>query len=143
MEPVGEPGERELRVDGRALANTARGLHEAADLLDRHTDILLASFASGGRSPWGVGVIGMVMDQINEMLGQACRHMHANISQAGTGFQEMADLHGAVERALSDAIRPGLGRLAPAQPRPSGSAEFTRVSMTGRPPVEGLGGGSV
>lgn len=105
--PAGEPGEGELRVNGRTLANATRGLWEAADLLERHTDTLLASFAPSGRSPWGLGVIGMVMDQVNEMIGQACRHMHTNIGQTGAGLQEMADLHGAVEHALSDAIRPG------------------------------------
>ncbi|WP_326824964.1 hypothetical protein OHA77_29235 [Streptosporangium sp. NBC_01639] len=123
MGPAGELGEGELQVDRRALANAAWDLWEAADLLERHTDTLLASLAPSGRSPWGLGMIGMVMDQVNEMVGQACRHMHANIGQTGTGLQEMADLHGAVEHALSDAIRPGDAVPPWHGQRPSGSAE--------------------
>ncbi|WP_433246421.1 hypothetical protein ACQPYK_45210 [Streptosporangium sp. CA-135522] len=65
-------------------------MQEPIDLFGQHTDALLKAVAGGGRSPWGIGVIGMVMDQINETLGQACGHLHANLDMTGAGVQEMA-----------------------------------------------------
>lgn len=104
-EPERQSGQRELRVHGSDLVAAGRGLREAADLLRHHTDTLIVSFAPGGRSPWGLGVIGLAMDQVNEMLGQACRRMHTNIDRAGVGLQEMAEVHGVVDHTLAHAFR--------------------------------------
>ncbi|MER5325394.1 hypothetical protein [Streptosporangium roseum] len=88
---------RELQVDQVSLSGAGQRMREPVDLFGQHTDALLKAVAGGGRSPWGIGVIGMVMDQINETLAQACGHLHANLDMTGTGVREMGDQARATE----------------------------------------------
>jgi hypothetical protein len=81
----------ELKTDEASLYSAARRMRGSADLFEQHTGALLAAIDGGGRSPWGTGAIGVVVDQINELLGQACGHLHANLDQTGTAIQAMAD----------------------------------------------------
>ncbi|GAB2870804.1 hypothetical protein GCM10027176_85680 [Actinoallomurus bryophytorum] len=97
-------GAPELITDEASLYSAARRMRGSADLFGQHTGALLAAIDGGGRSPWGTGVIGAVVDQVNEMLGQACGHLHANLDQTGTAIQEMADRAADTERDITAAV---------------------------------------
>ena len=75
-------------------------MRESADLFGGHTASLLTAVA---RSPWGTGVIAMAMDQLNETLGQACRHLQTNLVATSDGIQTMADRQDAAEGTVVDA----------------------------------------
>jgi hypothetical protein len=79
-------------------------MRDSADLFGQHTGALFASIDGGGRSPWGTGVIGVVVDQINEMLGEACGHLHANLDETGTAIRTMADRTAGTERDTTAAV---------------------------------------
>ncbi|GAA3790873.1 hypothetical protein GCM10022226_07360 [Sphaerisporangium flaviroseum] len=117
---------RELRVDEAALTSAARGMREAAHLFGGHTDALLTSITGGGggRSPWGDGMIGVAMDRINEMLGQACRHLHTNLDQTGISFAAMRDRHTAGE-AASVAAMQNVFSVNDPEPGPAASGSVT------------------
>lgn len=97
--------ERGLRFDEASLTSAARGVREAAEVFGRRTDALLAAVAGDGRSPWGDGVLGAVMDQINEMAGRACRHLHTNLGQTAACYESMRDQYAAGEQASTAVIR--------------------------------------
>ncbi|WP_406311907.1 hypothetical protein OHA77_24865 [Streptosporangium sp. NBC_01639] len=95
---------RELEVDQVSLTSAVLRMQEPVDLFGQHTDALLKAVVGGERSSWGIGVIGMVMDQINERLSQACDHLHSNLHEVGVGIQEMSDQGRATELAAIQAI---------------------------------------
>lgn len=93
-----------LCADEVSLTNAARSLHEAAEAFEQLTDMLIASVAGGARSPWGDGVVGMVMDQVNEKLGQACRQVHTNLGKIGVSLESMRDNYIDADCAATSAI---------------------------------------
>jgi hypothetical protein len=80
----------ELIDDEVSLTSGARRMQEAADLFRRHMETLLAALDHGGRSSAGTGDLATTMDQVNEALAQACRHLHTNLCETSTGIQTMA-----------------------------------------------------
>ncbi|WP_405148935.1 hypothetical protein OG589_12865 [Sphaerisporangium sp. NBC_01403] len=95
----------ELEVDQVSLTGARQRMQDPVDLFGRHTDALMKAVTGGARSPWGIGVIGMAMDQINETLSEACGHLHANLGETGACIQEMADRGHATELANTAAIQ--------------------------------------
>lgn len=87
---------RELRTDEATLTGVAHRMRESADLFERHTGELVDS-VGGDRSPWGVGTLALVMDEINGRLADACRHLHGNLDRTATAVREMADRFGLAE----------------------------------------------
>jgi hypothetical protein len=102
---VSGAGAHELRTDEASVYGAVRRMRGSAELFEQHTGALLAAIDGGGRSPWGTGTIGMVVDQINELLGQACGHLHANLDQTGTAIQAMADRTADTERDTTAAVQ--------------------------------------
>ncbi|WP_371782421.1 hypothetical protein [Streptosporangium subroseum] len=98
-----------LSADESSYITAARTLGESADLFGRHTDALLSAIAGGGRSPWGIGVIGLAMDEVNELLGQACRHIHHNLGTTGEALWTTANCYADARHTTTDAIQ-ALGR---------------------------------
>ncbi|SNT62029.1 hypothetical protein SAMN05216276_108711 [Streptosporangium subroseum] len=96
---------RELEIDQVSLTGAVLRMREPVDLFGQHADALLQAVAGGERSAWGIGVIGMAMDQVNERLSQACGHLHSNLCEIGTSIQAMADQAHAAELADVAAIR--------------------------------------
>ncbi|MFC4591878.1 hypothetical protein [Sphaerisporangium corydalis] len=94
---------QELNADHVSMAGAAGSMRDSADLFGQHTEALLTAISGDGRSPWGVGVIGMAMDHVNEMLGQACRHLQTNLGATGAGIQTMADRLTTTEHAVATA----------------------------------------
>ncbi|MFI6181407.1 hypothetical protein ACIA8R_38190 [Nonomuraea sp. NPDC051191] len=90
---------REFWADDTSLANAAHAMDESADLFGRHVDTLLGRLSGGGRSPWGIGVVGMAVDEINLLVGEACTRLHESMTSAGTGLRDMAAVRRAAERA--------------------------------------------
>ncbi|WP_329090123.1 MULTISPECIES: hypothetical protein [unclassified Streptosporangium] len=101
--------ERVLGVDEGSYITAAKALKEAADSFGQHTDALLAAIAGGGRSPWGIGVIGLAMDEVNERLGQACHHVRHNLDTTCEALLTTADHHADTRLVITDAMR-ALGR---------------------------------
>lgn len=93
-----------MEVHHHTLDGAVRRLQEPVDQLGRHTDTLLSSIAGGSRSPWGIGLIGMVMDQVNERLGEACTHLHTNLFAIGAGVREMSERSAATELTVEQVI---------------------------------------
>jgi hypothetical protein len=94
---------QELTADSASLTRGAGRMRESAELFGGHTDSLLRAVSGGARSPWGTGVIATAMDQINQMLGQACRHLQTNLAATSDGIQTMADRQDAAEGTVVDA----------------------------------------
>ncbi|QFY12879.1 hypothetical protein GBF35_45605 [Nonomuraea phyllanthi] len=93
-----------MEVDDYSLTGAARHLQEPVDLLGQHTETLLSSVAGGSRSAWGIGLIGAVMDQLNERLGQACAHVHTNLADTGASIREMRERSRNTEVAIEHVI---------------------------------------
>ncbi|MDP9868930.1 MULTISPECIES: hypothetical protein [Streptosporangium] len=90
---------REFWADDTSMANAAYAMDESAELFGRHVDALLGSLAGGGRSPWGIGVLGMAVDELNLLVGEACTRLHESMVSAGAGLRDMAAVRRAAERA--------------------------------------------
>lgn len=103
----------ELTSDEVSLTSGARRMQEAADLFRRHMETLLAALDHGGRSPAGTGDLATSMDQVNEALAQACRHLHTNLCETSAGIQTMAARMPITEDG-NVALIGGLGLDAPA-----------------------------
>ncbi|MEV6868398.1 hypothetical protein AB0M44_46395 [Streptosporangium subroseum] len=101
--------EQTLSADEGSRITASRILGESADLVGQCTDALLSAIAGGGRSPWGIGVIGLAMDEVNELLGQACRHVHHNLGTTGEALRAMADHYADARQTTTGAIQ-ALGR---------------------------------
>ncbi|WP_424532634.1 hypothetical protein ACOZ38_20240 [Sphaerisporangium viridialbum] len=97
--------EQELRADEGSYITAARVLEDSAELFGGHTDALLTAISGGGRSPWGAGLIGMAMDEVNELLAQACRHVHHNLGTTGEALQAMADRYSGARHATTAAVQ--------------------------------------
>ncbi|MFG3442485.1 hypothetical protein ACGF0J_35035 [Nonomuraea sp. NPDC047897] len=93
-----------MEVHRHSLDGAVRRLREPVDQFGRHTGALLSSIAGGSRSPWGIGLIGTVMDQVNERLGEACAHLHDNLSAVGAGVREMSERSAVTELAAEQVI---------------------------------------
>ncbi|MEU0565493.1 hypothetical protein ABZ297_08895 [Nonomuraea sp. NPDC005983] len=94
-----------LKADRTSMTGAARRVQESVDLFGQYTDALMNTIAGSGRSAWGIGVIGMAMDQINETVGGACRHLHDNLDKAGTSLRVMTDRTDAAEQASTATIQ--------------------------------------
>jgi hypothetical protein len=81
------------------MRNAARHLQESVDAFERLTGTLVNTIAGGGRSAWGLGLIGMAMDGINERVGQATRHLSDNLSKTSASMRTMSDQVQAAEQA--------------------------------------------
>lgn len=103
----------ELVDDEVSLTSGARRMQEAADLFRWHMETLLAALDHGGRSPAGTGDLATTMDQVNEALAQACRHLHTNLCETSTSIQTMAARMPITEDG-NTALISGLGLDAPA-----------------------------
>ncbi|MGW7481665.1 ParB/RepB/Spo0J family partition protein [Nonomuraea muscovyensis] len=128
-----------VKIHEASLTRAARDLREATELFGRHTETLLAVTAGGGRSPWGVGVVSMAMDQVNELLGTACRHLHANLHGSGAGFQTMADLHATARGSALATVLALDGVVDPATSATRFANSDRVPDSSGRVPVEARG----
>ncbi|MEU0571619.1 hypothetical protein ABZ297_40355 [Nonomuraea sp. NPDC005983] len=82
---------QELRFDHASLDGAGRHLQDAAALFRRHTDNLLAAVHGTGGTAFGGSATGMAMDQLSDLLHQACGHLHGNLHLTGDGLRTMAD----------------------------------------------------
>ncbi|GGO81713.1 hypothetical protein [Nonomuraea cavernae] len=105
----------EVLVDHASLAQAARRVQEAADLLGEHANTLKEAISGGVRSPWGIGVIGMAMDQINQMLSQACDRVQTNLGETSAAVAVMADRAATIEHANTTTIQ-ALDLSTPSRP---------------------------
>lgn len=92
-------------ADRTSMTGAARRMQESVDLFGRHTDALMNTIAGSGRSAWGIGVIGMAMDQINETVGEACRHLHDNLGKASASVRVMTDRTDTAEHATTATVQ--------------------------------------
>lgn len=80
----------ELRFDHTSLNEAGRHLLDTAALFQRHTGNLLAVVHGTGGTAWGGSATGQAMDQLTELLHQACGQLHGNLHLTGEGVQMMA-----------------------------------------------------
>lgn len=79
-------------------------MHESADLFGQRTEKLMKALVDGGPSPWGDNDVRVSIDHINEMLGQACRHLHTNLGMISVGIRSMAEWAHTTEQVNTDAV---------------------------------------
>ncbi|MEU8144993.1 hypothetical protein [Nonomuraea sp. NPDC048901] len=82
---------QELLFDHAALSGAGRHMKDSAALFRRHADNLLLSVGGSGGSAFGGTLLGAAVDQLNELLHQACGQTHHNLHATGTGIEVMAD----------------------------------------------------
>ncbi|MGV9304031.1 MULTISPECIES: hypothetical protein [unclassified Nonomuraea] len=80
---------RELRFDDASLSGAAQHLRETVRAMQWHTDSLLATVRGTGTSVWGGGDLGQAMDELSDLLDEACRHLRGNIDLTCTGVDDM------------------------------------------------------
>ncbi|MFG3440782.1 ParB N-terminal domain-containing protein [Nonomuraea sp. NPDC047897] len=103
-----------MRIHEASLLRAARDLRDAAELFRRHTEALLAVTGGGARSPWGIGVVSVAMDRVNELLGEACRHLNGNLGASSAGLRTMAGLHATARESAMAAVLASAGVAHPA-----------------------------
>ncbi|GAA4231062.1 hypothetical protein FHR32_004873 [Streptosporangium album] len=95
----------ELRFDHASLNEAGRHLLDTADLFRRHTGNLLAVVHGTGGTAWGGSATGQDMDQLTELLHQACGRLHGNLYLTGEGVQTMAHTMRVNELDIQDTIQ--------------------------------------
>lgn len=85
------PMSNEYWFDEASLRRAAAQADESVASLGRHTESLLGAIRDSSRTAWGTGLIGMAMVGVNNLLGQACEHLHGNLGKVGEGIRLMAD----------------------------------------------------